>query len=569
MGTRSDGAVSGIAEVATSDRGDPTRVQDLHACDTVLLPAARGCTDERSDTDDDTRVDARGEIIVKESRARNSSSPPAMEPASNPDPTTTTKLDPGIRNLVPGTLVGEFVIERLLGAGGMGQVYGGRHEQMGRRVAVKVIAPSLSSDRDASERFEQEAIALARMSHPNIVGVLSVGTLPGDGRSYYVMEWLDGESLQARLDRGRIVLDDALDVLDQIARGLEAAHASGIIHRDLKPDNVWLQRVAGEARPVVKILDFGLAKLEQHRRSEHTATGVWIGTAQFLSPEQCQSARAVGPATDVYALGCMAYELLCGRLPFDYDNAAELIAAHQTEEPGRPRDLDPAVDHDLDELVFATLAKDPARRPSLAVFRSTSAAVRMRRAGFSRTLRAAPPTIVVGTSPVLHSRSRRWVVAAIAVALLLALVLIVTSTTRGGRVVPSAARAAFPGDDPQEGSTKSSAPVDAPAAIAESHVDAPSAESHVDAASTMRPPREVPRAAAPSVHVVPHDRSVTKNSRAAVPVTRELNEKSRELPVSKVPELLTPRPPAPPAPTTSQPDRNQTFNPFTGRPVPR
>jgi len=357
MSPRSDSGAPGIAEVTASDRGDVTREQDLHALNTVLLPVARW----RQDEHDETRVDARGFLLDEpllthdEDTAVRAGSPFTAEPASNPDPTTATKIDPGIRRLVPGSLVGEFVIEGLLGVGGMGQVYGGRHEQLGRRVAVKVIAPSLSADRDAIELFEQEAVALARMSHPNIVGVLSVGTLPGDGRSYYVMEWLDGESLQARLNRGRLEIDDALEALDQIARGLEAAHASGIVHRDLKPDNVWLQRVAGEARPVVKILDFGLAKLAQ----------------------------------------CMAYELLCGRLPFTYDNAAELIAAHRTEVPPRPRDLDPAVDRDLDELIYAMLAKDPARRPPLAAVRSAIAAVRMRRAGFSRSSRAATPTIIV------------------------------------------------------------------------------------------------------------------------------------------------------------------------------
>src|SRR5262249_6613819 len=152
--------------------------------------------------------------------------------------------------------------------------------------AIKVIAPALSSDTDAVERFEQEARALARLSHPNIVNILNVGTLPGDGRSYYVMEWLAGESAQARLDRGARAVDDALDIVDQIARGLEAAHAAGIIHRDLKPDNVWLQRVGNESRAIVKLLDFGLAKLAAHHRSEDTAINVMFGTPQFISPEQ-------------------------------------------------------------------------------------------------------------------------------------------------------------------------------------------------------------------------------------------------------------------------------------------
>src|SRR5262249_16356618 len=157
-------------------------------------------------------------------------------------------LDSNFVHLVAGTLVGEYEVEKLLGSGGMGAVYGARHERLRRKAAIKVIAPSLSVDRSAVERFEQEALALAQLSHPNIVAVLSIGTLPGDGRSYYIMEWLSGESLHDCLARGAIPLDVALDVFDQIARGLDAAHAAGIIHRDLKPDNCWLQDVGDEAR---------------------------------------------------------------------------------------------------------------------------------------------------------------------------------------------------------------------------------------------------------------------------------------------------------------------------------
>jgi serine/threonine-protein kinase len=314
-----------------------------------------------------------GEITAQNAQAVESAPPPTAEPASNPDPTTSTKLDPGFVHLVPGTLVDSYEVEKLLGAGGMGAVYGAHHERLGRRVAIKVISPSLSRDRDAVERFEQEAHALARISHPNIVGVLGVGTLPGDGRSYYVMEYLEGESLQARLDRSALGLRLALDVIDQIARGLEAAHAAGIVHRDLKPDNVWLQRVGDEPRPIVRILDFGLAKLRQHRRSEHTATNVMFGTAAYMSPEQCRSARDVGPATDVYALGCLSYELLCGQLPFAYDNMAELVAAHHSEDAPRPRLLNPSIAPTLDELLAAMLAKDPSQRPTLARVRSVIA----------------------------------------------------------------------------------------------------------------------------------------------------------------------------------------------------
>jgi hypothetical protein len=225
--------------------------------------------------------------------------------------------------------------------------------------------------------------------------------------------------------------------------------------------------------------------------------------------------------------------------------------------PRRPRDLDPAVDRNLDELIYAMLAKDPAGRPPLAAFRSTVAAVRMRRAGFSR---AATPTIIVRTSPATVSLSRRWIIVTIAVALLPMVGLILVSTTRGGGAVPSAART-VPGDAPQTGSARTSVPMDAPVVTTVPLVDALTAEPRG---------REEPRAVAPSVRNVPHDRTDTWGSDAAVPVAVDagkLDEGPRELPAPKAPEPPPTRPTTPPAPKTPPPDRNQTYNPFTGRPA--
>ncbi len=306
--------------------------------------------------------------------ANQSADPPPAKPPS--DPTTTLRLDTSFIHLVPGTLVGEYEVEKLLGSGGMGAVYGARHERLRKKAAIKVIAPNLSADQSAVERFEQEALALAQLSHPNIVAVLSIGTLPGDCRSYYTMEWLDGATLHDCLEHEGVPLDAALDILDQIARGLDAAHAAGIVHRDLKPANCWLQQVRDEPRRVVKILDFGLAKPAEHRRTQETAVNVMFGTPDYMSPEQCRSTRDVGPATDVYALGCIGYELLCGRLPFTYDNAAELVVAHGTETPPTPRSLKPAIPAEIDALLTRMLAKDPSHRPTLAQVRGAIAAVR-------------------------------------------------------------------------------------------------------------------------------------------------------------------------------------------------
>jgi serine/threonine-protein kinase len=604
----------------------PTEPHDLHGLSTFRLannrrrdepPAIRGEDDSGTDTnavDADTALHVRevsvpatpisstavgtsstdvgsAEITAADATALESSPPPTAEPASNPDPTTSTKLDPGFVHLVPGTLVDEYEIEKLLGSGGMGAVYGAHHEKLRRRAAVKVIAPALSKDRDAVERFAQEALALARLSHPNIVSVLSVGTLPGDGRSYYVMEWLDGLSLQTRLERERIALGEALDLVDQIARGLEAAHGAGIVHRDLKPDNVWLQRLAGEERPVVKILDMGLAKLAHHRRTEHTATNVMFGTPQFMSPEQARSSRDVGPQTDVYALGCVVFELLCGRLPFMHDNLAELTVAHQTEVPPRPRELNPAIDEQVDELVCAMLAKEPSERPSLAVVRSTIAGVRKRLetqraqtpAGSSATITA--PKRVATAPATTAPRSRRWMVAVGGTALALCSFWVASAMMRRQGVEDNAEHAVTTLNDASPTSASPQVPARTPAVRVEPLLDASGTEEKRPATP------EAPRTTAPRAQA-PHGATVD----AAGPATIEVDAGTIDAePVVDAPDRQEPgnqstgrdpprdqrldekkkpdrpRTPHPPPPIDqgkkTKVDKNQTFNPFTGQPV--
>ncbi|HEX6835877.1 MAG TPA: serine/threonine-protein kinase, partial [Polyangia bacterium] len=167
--------------------------------------------------------------------------------------------------LEPGTIVGEYRIEQKLGDGGMASVYGATHPLIGKKAAIKVMSPTLSADAAAVARFALEARAVNRIGHPNIVDVFSFGRLP-DGRSYFVMEWLPGETLYARLWSRRLTLDEALDILDQICDALEAAHEAGIVHRDLKPANVFLTPRRNK-REQVKLLDFGVAKLAHHDSS--------------------------------------------------------------------------------------------------------------------------------------------------------------------------------------------------------------------------------------------------------------------------------------------------------------
>jgi serine/threonine-protein kinase len=277
--------------------------------------------------------------------------------------------------LAPGTAVGEYQIIGKLGEGGMGQVYSATHPLIGKKAAVKVISPELCTDPEAVERFVQEARAANQIGHPNICDAFSFGTLP-DGRCYFVMEWLQGESLGDRLRRGRMPLGEIYDLLEQVCRALEAAHEKGIIHRDLKPDNIFLSRVRDE-KPIVKLLDFGLAKLtdDGEVQANLTRSGVVMGTPLYLSPEQARG-RNVGPATDLYALGVVTYEMVLGRAPFVGESAMDIISMHLHQPPPAPRTIWPDVPATIEWLLIEMLDKDPAQRPTAAVVRLKLAELR-------------------------------------------------------------------------------------------------------------------------------------------------------------------------------------------------
>jgi serine/threonine-protein kinase len=269
-------------------------------------------------------------------------------------------------DLPPGSQAGEYVIERKIGEGGMGAVYGAKHPVIGKRAAIKVIKRELSASAEGVDRFVREAQAVNQIGHPNIVDVFGFGTLP-DGRSFFVMEWLEGESLRERMQRP-LAFAQALEVLESIAIALQAAHEAGVVHRDLKPDNVFLARVKGSPAPRVKLLDFGLAKL-QGSSSEgavnHTRTGIVMGTPLYLSPEQAKGAK-VDAATDIYSLGAMAYEMGAGAVPFIAESAVEIMAMHISARAEPLSQRAPWVPPMFEQLVFRMLEKDPRNRPAIA-----------------------------------------------------------------------------------------------------------------------------------------------------------------------------------------------------------
>src|ERR1700720_423605 len=210
--------------------------------------------------------------------------------------------------LPPGTPLGPYEVRELLGKGGMGEVYRARDRRLDRDVALKVISDAIAHDATARTRFEREAKAIAALTHPNI---LSIFDFSKDHDHWYaVTELLEGESLRERLRRGKLTVRESTEIASAVAAGLMAAHDRGIIHRDIKPENVFLTRDGA-----IKILDFGLAhvrkKATEEEKTEVLATkaGQVVGTVTCMAPEQLRS-EEIGPATDIFAVGCMLYEMV-------------------------------------------------------------------------------------------------------------------------------------------------------------------------------------------------------------------------------------------------------------------
>ena len=228
-----------------------------------------------------------------------------------------------------GAVAGEYVVERHIGAGAMGDVYAGSHPVIGKRVAIKVLKRALASRADSAARFLREARAVNHVDHPGVVDVFAIGRLD-DGRLYLVMDLLDGGSLRERLRAGPVPPPVALRILREVAAALDAAHGKGVVHRDLKPDNVVLTGPADA--PTAHVLDFGIARLVAEAGGERaietlTGQGVWMGTPAYMAPEQW-SADGATAASDRYSLGIVAYELLTGRVPFSAPSLPAMMEQH-------------------------------------------------------------------------------------------------------------------------------------------------------------------------------------------------------------------------------------------------
>ena len=305
--------------------------------------------------------------------------------------------------LTEGQRLGAYRIVRLLGEGGMGAVYEARQEPLDRRVALKTLHADHAKNKESIARFFNEAKVLSRLEHPSIVQVSDFGHAT-DGTAYLVMEYLRGQSLGRRIrersERGeRVPLEVTLHVCVQVADVLALAHTQGIVHRDIKPENLML--VADPVAPGgerVKVLDFGIAKLSDDRGGVKTATNQMMGTPAYMSPEQCAGAGKVDGQTDVYALGCVLYELLSGQTLFVAEGPGHMIAMHLFQEPPSLSSVAPHVPADITALVHRMLRKEKSQRPSMSEVASDLAKLLSKQTGGRISVRPLASIETAGTA---------------------------------------------------------------------------------------------------------------------------------------------------------------------------
>jgi serine/threonine protein kinase len=288
------------------------------------------------------------------------------------------------------TAVGNYRLDKILGRGGMGTVYSGEHIYIKKPVAVKILHPQFARYPEAVNRFLREARAASSINHPNIVDVTDFGLLP-DSTVYFVMEFLEGKSLEDVIEReGAVELHRALNVANQISHALEAAHHAGVIHRDLKPDNIFLLQKPGRRDLVrmvgdkqwtterestfdfVKVLDFGIAKtLVPDELVAETVQGAVFGTPEYMSPEAARG-EDVDHRADVYSLGVILFDMLCGRPPFEAPQSSEVLQMHINTPPPSPREFAPhrEITEAAEKVILRAMMKDPNKRyQTMADFR--------------------------------------------------------------------------------------------------------------------------------------------------------------------------------------------------------
>jgi serine/threonine-protein kinase len=333
--------------------------------------------------------------------------------------------------LLGQVVAGKFAVEERLGAGAMGVVYRARQLALDRTVAIKVLHRELAADVEFADRFAREARAASRLDHPNSIRIFDFGQ-DNNGLLYIAMEHVEGSDLFASVSqRGRLSSKEMVEILVQVLAALAVAHEMGVVHRDLKPENIMIVRGTsddGQAMDVVKVCDFGIAKMlgapavaEGESRRKHSTTGLIIGTPAYMSPEQARG-EAQDARSDLYAVGVVLYELLTGRVPFEAETLLAVALKHVSDEPVAPSARVPGVDAKLEAICLKALQKKPAERYQSAREMRLALLFAANQPGFGSTL---PPVLAVprpqfnsskptftGVAPaggrVRAKRSRAW-----------------------------------------------------------------------------------------------------------------------------------------------------------------
>jgi len=257
-------------------------------------------------------------------------------------------------------IAGKYVVERVLGEGGMGVVVAARHEALDQRVAIKFLLPHVVSDPMIVERFAREARAAAKIQSAHVARVIDVGIMD-DGAPYMVMEYLEGEDVETYIERkGPLEIPDAVGIIIEACEAIAEAHMASIVHRDLKPANLYLARTPG--RRIVKVLDFGISKFSNDTKGPKTQTGGLLGTPYYMSPEQLTDTKNVDARSDIWTLGIILYQLLSGVVPFHGETMPEVVGQILKNMPGPLRDVRPDVPEALDQAILKCMSSNPSLR---------------------------------------------------------------------------------------------------------------------------------------------------------------------------------------------------------------
>src|SRR5215213_11709400 len=268
----------------------------------------------------------------------------------------------GSADVLVGTTIDQrYLVERMLGHGGMGKVYLARDLTLHNRpVVIKVLLDASVKDHYVVRKFRQEVEALARIDHPGVVGVLGAGELP-DGKPYIVMQYVNGMTLRSQIPSEGMALERAALILKQTGAALEHVHDKGIFHRDLKPDNIMLQTLKGDDE-LVKVVDFGIAKVKDSVVAPSTVDKVSVGTVVYMSPEQLRGGERITAASDIYSMGVIAYEMVTGRRPFNPTSAPQLLELHRAGVRVKPIDLRASLSTQAQAIILRSLSFERADR---------------------------------------------------------------------------------------------------------------------------------------------------------------------------------------------------------------